>query len=139
MAAVQFDALPGVSIPAVFKELRPEADPGSQTFQVVFELQVPDTVLVLPGMNATLTGLGLRHQEGSVPVLVPPLSVLSRPDGSTFVWVFNESQGMVEPRVVTVGTLQSTGLEIVSGLQPGEWVVTAGLSQMRAGLRVRPL
>ncbi|MDV7394327.1 hypothetical protein RZS08_23295, partial [Arthrospira platensis SPKY1] len=78
-------------------------------------------------------------QEGSVPVLVPPLSVLNRPDGSTFVWVFNEAQGTVEPRVVTVGTLQSTGLEIVSGLQPGEWVVTAGLSQMRAGLRVRPL
>lgn len=139
MASVQFDALPGVSIPAVFKELRPEADPGSQTFQVVFELQVPATVLVLPGMNATLTGLALRHREGNVPVIVPPLTVVSAPDGKNAVWVFNEADGTVQQRFVEVGTLQSGGLEILTGLQPGEWVVTAGLSQMRNGMKVRPL
>jgi multidrug efflux pump subunit AcrA (membrane-fusion protein) len=45
--------------------------------------------------------------------------------------------GIVHRREVTVGELSDEGLEIKDGLADGEWLVTAGVTQITDGQRVR--
>ena len=45
----------------------------------------------------------------------------------------------MQRREVTVGALGDAGLEIVSGLAEGDSVVTAGVSRIRDGQKVRLL
>ena len=47
--------------------------------------------------------------------------------------------GIVHRRGVQVGAIGAGGLEIVEGLAPGELVVTAGISRIEEGLKVRLL
>ena len=38
---------------------------------------------------------------------------------------------------VSVGALNDTGIPVLSGLEPGEWVVTAGVSYLSEGQKVK--
>ena len=63
-------------------------------------------------------------------------------EAGRFVWLVVPGEagfGTVERRAVTVGELTSFGLEIRSGLEDGDAVVTAGVSQLADGLLVKLL
>ena len=77
--------------------------------------------------------------ESTFGLQVPTSSVLD--DGSdVFVFVLNEGEdegtGIIEKRQVQVGELSAQGRDILSGLNPGERVVTAGVSVIRDGQTV---
>jgi len=40
---------------------------------------------------------------------------------------------------VTLGRVSTDGVEVLSGLQKGDVIVAAGLSQLSAGMKVKPL
>ena len=44
---------------------------------------------------------------------------------------------VVQPRAVQIGAAQGDMLTILSGLRPGETIVTAGIHLLRAGEKVR--
>jgi multidrug efflux pump subunit AcrA (membrane-fusion protein) len=72
-------------------------------------------------------------------VHVPAHAVLEDREGR-FVYlvkVTGDAQGVVERRAVKTGNLSNLGLEITSGLETGDKVVTAGMSKMLPGLEVR--
>jgi len=73
--------------------------------------------------------------------VVPSFAVGEDGEGR-FVYVVEPApdaagEGIVRRQAVTVGDLTTEGLEIVSGLQDGDRVVTAGVSRIEDGLRVR--
>ena len=45
--------------------------------------------------------------------------------------------GVIRRKPVVVGELTSRGLEVISGVSPGDRVVTAGISIIRDGMKVR--
>ena len=57
--------------------------------------------------------------------------------GERYVWVYQD--GRVKKNIVETGTLVTEGIEIVSGLQGGEEVVTAGVTRIEEGQEVRLL
>jgi RND family efflux transporter MFP subunit len=138
-AVVRFENLPGVALPVTLREIKTEADPQTRTFQVVFALEDTGGLTVLPGMSAILEA----HRDdlfGKEEIfLVPPLAVEGAADGHARVWVYDPQSGTVEPRPVEIGMLHDGGVEVRSGLKAGEQIVTAGISQLKAGMRVRPL
>ena len=70
--------------------------------------------------------------------MIPLSAVIQDPNGS-FVFLVNPEAGgeaVVSRRPVTVGELTEDGIEILSGLQSGDRVVTAGVSVIRDGQRV---
>ena len=69
-----------------------------------------------------------------------PVSAVFSPeaDQRSFVWVIDESR-TVRRREVQVGELQATGLQVMEGLEPGEWVATAGVHYLKEGQKVRLL
>lgn len=135
--AVRFDSLPDLELPVTFREVNMEADPQTQTFRVTFSLEDTGGFTVLPGMSAILIA-ERRATEGDAVYLLPPLSVMTDPDGARYVWLFDPEAGTVNKRDVQVGLLRDGGLEILGGLSAGDQVVVAGLSQLSPGLKVRP-
>jgi RND family efflux transporter MFP subunit len=137
-AAVRFNQLPGVELPVSLREINTEADPVIGTYRVVFALDDTAGLTILPGMSATLVAQRSQSAENDVFIL-PPLAVAREPGKPPFVWLVDAQTGAVSAREVSMGTIASTGIEIVSGLQSGEQVVVAGISQLREGMKVRPL
>lgn len=137
-AHVVFEALPGVELPVSFLEVSTEADPQTQTFEVVFALEDADGLTVLPGMTATLV-VKVRGGDGKSPVILPPLAVVTSGQNDASVWVYDPETGQVNPRAVQVGPISEAGIEITEGLAAGDTVVVAGMSELEPGMTVRPL
>ena len=133
-----FEAIPGKEFPVTLKEYSTEADPSTQTYQVVFELDQPREANILPGMTATITA-SFRQDPSMQEIIVPAHAVLDAPEDRPFVWVYEKERGTVAKRFVKVGALKdSCCIKVLQGLEPGEMIVTAGVAKLREGMKVRP-
>jgi multidrug efflux pump subunit AcrA (membrane-fusion protein) len=66
-------------------------------------------------------------------VIIPETAVFS-PDGSkTCVWIIDEQSKTVGKREVKTGELLDTGITILDGIKPGEWIATAGAHYLKEG------
>ena len=136
---VEFDAFPGLAIPAEIKEIGTEASETTRTFPVTVIMNQPDGQRILPGMAGKVTGEppeGMRQELGGVEV---PISATFADGDQTYVWVIDEAGGVVSRRAVSPGMLTNHGLRLTSGVEPGEWVVTAGVNYLSEGQQVRIL
>ena len=57
----------------------------------------------------------------------------------SYVWVIPEKGGNPRKQQIETGGLHDDTIDVVHGLQAGEWVATAGLQTLRKSLRVRPM
>ena len=67
-----------------------------------------------------------------------PSAVFSSGEDS-FVWTVDEGSGAVSKQQVTVDRFSPAGVIVTEGLEPGQWVVTAGVYSLTEGQRVRIL
>jgi membrane fusion protein (multidrug efflux system) len=88
---------------------------------------------LLPGAFANVS-LTLGKVENAV--LVPAIAIVPGLDSKT---VFVVQEGKAQLRTVVTGTRLDDRVQILSGLAPGEIVVTSGVLQLTPGLDVRPL
>jgi membrane fusion protein, multidrug efflux system len=86
---------------------------------------------LLPGAFATIA---LTLQEVENAILVPSVAVIPEMNEKS---VFVVHDGKAERRVVETGTRLENSVHIVSGLKPGDEVITSALQQMRDGQAVR--
>ena len=78
------------------------------------------------------------HTPQSSGVQVPLSATFSEIDGdTTFIWIVDEASKKVARREVETGQLTNQGIEIASGVEPGEWIVTAGVRSLKEGQTVR--
>ncbi|EXJ11974.1 efflux RND transporter periplasmic adaptor subunit [Nitrincola nitratireducens] len=117
-----------------FKEYSTEPNPRSRTYRVTFEMENPGDLRLLPGMSATVK-VALKPKELRRPVL--PLQALVGQGEQTHVFVYAPETGTVSLRQVELGRLLAEGIEIVSGIHQGEWVVAAGAGFLSEGMQVR--
>jgi RND family efflux transporter MFP subunit len=121
------------------REIAKEADPTTQTFRVRAAMEAPKNVQILPGMTATVTVTFHRASILGNQLLVPVSAVMTPAGGQgPVVWVIGPDQ-KVSPRLVKVGAVTGGRIEIVEGLQPGDRIVVAGVTQLRDGQKVRDL
>jgi RND family efflux transporter MFP subunit len=137
-AFAQFDDIPGRRFPVTLKSYSAEADPQTQTYEVVLGLTRPQDVTILPGMSAEVLPEA-AGEAGASAVTVPLRAVTSAPDGTPRVWVVDPETDRVASRRVAVGSILGSDVTVLEGLQAGERVVTAGLGRLRDGMLVRPL
>jgi hypothetical protein len=57
----------------------------------------------------------------------------------TFVWIVDEQSQTLSRRAVKTGALTDRGIQVLEGLEPGEWIVTAGVNAAKEGQKVRIL
>lgn len=124
---------PTVTANGRVREVAPQADPVTRTFEVKVGLTDPPEGMRL---GATVTG---TMQMDAVPVIEIPASALTKFNGQPAVWIVDPSSVAVSIRNVDVLRFDPATVAVSQGLDTGEIVVTAGVQALRPGQKVRLL
>lgn len=138
---VVMDAFPKHSLKATIKEIGTEASTTTRTFPVTLIMDHPEGINILAGMTgeAVITKR-IKKDEKPLPVIIPIASTFSKQAmDNTFVWVIDPQTKTVSKRQVVLGEASSTGVQVKEGLEPGEWIVTAGVQFLKEGQQVQLL
>lgn len=131
------EGMPEQSFPVTLKGFAADADPQTQTYEVVLGFVPPPGVTVLPGMPAEVFPDFSAGGPGEI--LVPLAAVLGAADGTPTLWVVDPETSRVSSRQVAVGAVRGSDIVILEGLAPGDRIVAAGVHHLRDGMLVRPL
>ncbi len=110
----------------------PRIDSNTRTLLVRAVAHNNDGTL-LPG---AFTSVSIELEQLPGALLIPAEAVISGLDQKN---VFVIENGLAVRRAVETGSRTATEVHIVSGLNPGDQVITSGLQQMRANQPVEPL
>lgn len=117
---------------AEVREVSPVADPVTRTFDVLLDVS-DNNKLSRFGMSATVQ----FSKAGQPNVFKLPVSALVAEHTGAFVWVFDETQGVVNKRVVQPYEVSESDFLVKEGLNNGELIVTAGTHVLNEGQKVR--
>ncbi len=137
---VRFDAFPNVEIPANIKEVGNEASSATRTYPVTLTMEPPAGVDVKPGMAGEATARVDLPDSRPAGIEIPTASIFSPDDmegGKAFVWIVDDETQTVHRREVATGPITMRGGILVTGIEPEERVVIAGVSYLREGQKVR--
>jgi RND family efflux transporter MFP subunit len=124
---------PTVTAAGRVREVSPQADPVTRTFQVKVGLTDPPAAMRL---GSTVVG---RMKFEAVPVIEIPATALTESDRKPAVWVVDPKSLTVSLRNVEVARSDPATIAISDGLAPGEIVVTAGTQALHPGQKTRLL
>lgn len=124
---------PQVKATARVREVSPQADAATRTFQVKFGIIDPPDAMRL---GATVTG---RATLAPPPGVEIPASALLEANGRPAVWIVDPQSLTVSLRNVEVGRYDPASVVVSQGLETGERVVTAGVQTLHPGQKVRLL
>jgi membrane fusion protein, multidrug efflux system len=126
-------------VPLILREFNAETQSIGQSFRVTLALpsaQVPATII--PGASMTVTAR-LRNADAAT-VLLPPSAVAMTNDGAhVMVYTPNADSGNGTVGLVSVNVASTNGTQlIVTGIDPDQLIVSAGLQMLQNGETVRP-
>ena len=112
------------------REMSPRADPVTGTFAVrVALLDAP------PAMRLGTTVTGNMTYDATIGIEIPA-AALVRADGTFAVWIVDPKALTVSLRSIEVQAQDPDSVQVGSGLNPGDVVVTAGVHALRPGQKV---
>jgi len=115
------------------REVAPQADPVTRTFEVKIGLTDPPAAMRL---GATVTG---RMQTEAVPTIEIPATALTERNQQPAMWIVDPGSLTVSMRNVEILKHNPAVVVVSKGLEVGEIVVTAGVRALHAGQKVRLL
>lgn len=121
---VTFWALPEARVEGRVREIAPMANALTRTYQVRISLVNPP-----PEVNLGMTAAVKLKQGAHSSVPTIPLTALYQTGNQPCVWVVQDN--WVTLRVVEVGLQDNDSVQILSGLQDGEVIVTAGVHKLQ--------
>jgi membrane fusion protein (multidrug efflux system) len=113
----------------VIYAIEPQIDPKTRSIKLRARSKNPNGKL-LPGQFVKIRLILDQIQET---IMVPTIAVIPELN-ATKVFIYND--GIVESRAVETGIRTESEVQIVSGLKPGDVVITSGLLQIRNGSEV---
>ena len=131
--AVRLTDDPSVMATGRVREVAPQADPVTRTFQVKVGLSDPPETMRL---GATVTG---SVKLASEPVIAIPASALTELNRQPAVWIVDPKGLTVSLRNVELLRHDPGTVVIAQGLDTGDIVVTAGIQALHPGQKVRLL
>ncbi len=124
---------PSVTASGRVRQVDPQADPVTRTFQVKVSLIDPP-----PAMRLGATVVGRMNIDSSAGISIPA-SALTESEGKPSVWVVDPAASTVSMRSVEIIRFDPGTVRLGEGLEPGDIVVTAGVQALHPGQRVRIL
>lgn len=139
---VVFDAYSSKEFSATLKEIGKTPDPAGYPLSLYLDYKREDAIdyRIAPGLTCGVD-IVLATDKGTSSYIVPLSAVFEgeKPDNPA-VWVMDKSTNTVTKRDISVGSLIShSSIEIMEGIQSGEWIVTAGVHHLTEGQKVKPL
>jgi multidrug efflux pump subunit AcrA (membrane-fusion protein) len=127
-AVAVLDGLGGTVLPGTIGEIVPTADSASRTF--VVKLDLPKDQGLRSGMFGRL-----RLSTGPKEVLAIPKSTVFERGQLTGVYVVT-TDGIARLRLIKTGKAYGDFVEVLSGLDEGEGIVVANVTQVTDGCRI---
>lgn len=124
---------PTVTARGRIREVAPQANPATRTFEVKVGLTDPPPAMRL---GATVTG---RMETEAVPIIEIPATALTRANQQPAVWVVDPTKNIVSLRNVDVLRFNQAMVAVSQGIDTGEIVVTAGVQALHPGQKIRIL
>jgi RND family efflux transporter MFP subunit len=121
---------PTVTANGRVREVAPQADPVTRTFEVKVGLTDPPEAMRL---GTTVTG---RMQMEAASVVEIPATALTRFNRQPAVWIVDPSSSTVSMRNIDVLRFDQAHVAVSQGLDTGEIVVTAGIQALHPGQKV---
>ena len=137
-----FNAIPDEQYPLTIKEFSTQADAKTQTFEYVLTMPRPEDHNILPGMTANVHAIvtELAETQMIAGFKIPAIAVFADEKNQSHVWIIKQPDNTAHARKVTTGKLTgSDQIEILDGIKSGDVIAIAGVSQLREGMRVRPV
>jgi membrane fusion protein (multidrug efflux system) len=131
------DTFPGVDFPGVIESINSKVDPASRNVQVRASFKNADHRLV-PGMFASVAiDAGAATSE----ITLPQTAITYNPYGNTVFVVEHGTSGgkprdTVQQRFVKLGDTRGDQVAVLSGIAPGDVVVSAGQMKLRNGTAI---
>lgn len=117
------------SYTGVITELGSAADPASRSFSLKIEVKNPE-LLIRPGMIAEVKIIS-RTKDNFI--AVPSVALQHDYNDLTYVFVADASKSIAFRRNIIPGMIKESNVEVLSGLNEGELVVTAGQQRLVDG------
>jgi len=131
-AQVLLEALPGEVFSAVVDEVSPVLDPSSRTLRIKLRFTGRADARIKAGMFATVSLVTNTRQD--VPVI--PRAAMINTYGSWIVFTADE-RNIAQRKEITLGLESETLVQVLTGLNVGDRVVTAGQNFLTHGEPVR--
>ncbi|OGT09860.1 MAG: hypothetical protein A2X77_04635 [Gammaproteobacteria bacterium GWE2_42_36] len=115
----KLSSMPGKVLVGQIDYIYPQVDPTTRTLKVRLCFDNPNNVLK-PGMYANISLLAAPRKQV---ISIPQEALIRTGHGDRVIMALG--QGQFEPRTVVAGMESGDRIEIISGLKPGESVVTS--------------
>ncbi len=129
-AKITVEALTDQEFSGEVQMINPVVDPNSGTVKVTVKIARKSSGL-LPGMFASVYLLTDTHNNA---ITIPKKSLVLESETDR-VFVFENGSAVM--RDVKTGFTEGERIEIIEGVQPGEWVISVGHEGLRDGSSVR--
>jgi len=111
-------------------------NPANRTFKV--EVSVPNTTgQIKPNLTVRVK---INDYSNSEAILVPPGVISENSAGQQYVYVASEvgedKLAKAEKRVITTGLSQNDMIEVISGIEAGEFIILEGARRVREGQKI---
>lgn len=135
-AYVQFEGRSDEHFPLRPKEIATKADDQTQTFRATFTMDAPEDFPALPGMTANVIMDLTAVVTKDAVRWVPARAVQADSGMEPRVWVLDGKSMTVSSRPVKVGRMSGRSIQVFSGLEGGEEIVSVGAPYLAEGMRV---
>ena len=127
---VSFDVIPGAEFDGEISYIGPTLDPGSRTFEIELVINNRDKILK-PGMNANVE---ISESEVSDAIILPQDMIIDYGE-EKFVYVLEGD--IAKKRDIKVGGREGNNILILSGLNPGDKLITDGYLSVKDNEKVQ--
>ncbi len=135
----EFDAYPGKQFDAALKEIGRKTRSANQSYPLTVIPNLPDGFKIHPGMAATVN-IRLKHPGSKEPGFSIPIgAVFADENGESHVWITDPKTMRVHRTRVRTGNMVGENIQVLSGLKPGNQIVTAGAHFLKENQKIRIL
>ncbi|AXI01646.1 efflux RND transporter periplasmic adaptor subunit [Aquirhabdus parva] len=124
---------PDARFPAHVRELSPAAD-QSHTFAARIAFDQPN-----PSVDIGQSARVYAADPKTATALSIPLSAVTAEQGAAYVWVLNPSTSVIKRTFIKTGAYDRDIVPVLSGLNPSDWVVVAGVQLLHDGQKIQPV
>lgn len=124
---------PDILLPAYVREIAAAAD-NSRTFAIRVSFQDRHAPVSI-GQSARV----FTSEQVMDRVLSVPLSAVTAEGSQAYVWVVNPVTSQLKKANISIGAYGRDSVPVLSGLQPHDWVVVAGVHLLHEGQKVNAI
>lgn len=135
---IAIDSIKGEPIKGEIRNISTVSSGFGNTYPVKAEL-ISSPVGLRAGMTAEVS-LDVNLHQTKKKIIVIPLNAVQKDfTGNQFIFVIKDiknQEGIAEKRIIKTGAVTNTGIEVLEGLNPGEYIVSMGAGRLQSGEKV---